>query len=174
MVRDNFVREILMEYERIRDKNQKELEYRKSQVYEIVPEIKEIDDELGKIGIKLSKAVLLNPENCQKEVEKLKEETKYLKERKARLFKENNIPQDFLELQYDCPKCKDTGFLDGGSKCNCFKQKLIERAYKTSNIAHRLEEENFQKFNIELFSDEKFEDEKLTPRENMLHLINIA
>jgi len=170
----NFIKNILLDYEKKRDNAEKELEYRKSQVYELVPRIEEIDDEIAKIGIKLSRAILNNPENYEKEVNIIKEYTEKLKQEKAILLTENNIPLKFLELHHSCDECKDTGFDQNGQKCKCFKQKLIDEAYAMSNISHSLENENFQTFNIEIFSDKKFEDEDLTPRENMLNILSIS
>ena len=36
--------------------------------------------------------------------------------------KYNALP-DALDTIYDCAKCKDTGLLDDGSRCSCFKEK---------------------------------------------------
>ncbi|WIF95829.1 ATP-binding protein [Caminicella sporogenes] len=174
MRNDFFIKKILLEYEKKRDRAQRELEYRKSQVYEIIPRIKEIDDEISKTGIKISKAILQNTDNYLEKVNEIKEYTKKLKQEKAILLTENNIPLNFLEIQYECSKCKDSGFLDSGEKCNCFKQKLIDKAYEMSNISHLLKKENFKNFNIDLFSDEKFEDENLSPKQNMLKILNIC
>ncbi|RKD22210.1 DNA replication protein DnaC [Caminicella sporogenes DSM 14501] len=174
MKNDFFIKKILLEYEKKRDRAQRELEYRKSQVYEIIPRIKEIDEEISKTGIKISKAILQNTDNYLEKVNEIKEYTKKLKQEKAILLTENNIPLNFLEIQYECSKCKDSGFLDSGEKCNCFKQKLIDKAYEMSNISHLLKEENFKNFNIDLFSDEKFEDENLSPKQNMLKILNIC
>lgn len=170
----NFIKNILLDYEKKRDNAEKELEYRKSQVYELIPRIEEIDDEIAKIGIKLSRAILNNPENYEKEVNIIKEYTEKLKQEKAILLTENNIPLKFLEIHHSCNECKDTGFDQSGQKCKCFKQKLIGEAYAMSNISHSLENENFQTFNIEIFSDKKFENEDLTPRENMLNILSIS
>lgn len=93
---------------------------------------------------------------------------------KAYLLSEANIPIDYLELKYDCDKCKDTGYLEDGNKCHCLIQSLINKAYKMSNLETILEKENFKNFDINVFSNEPFEDEKLTPRENMLDILSIA
>ena len=170
----NFIRNILLEYEKKRDIAEKELLYRKSQVYELVPRLKEIDDKIARIGIDLSRVILTNPENYEEEVRTIKEHTDKLKQEKAILLTENNIPLNFLELNYSCNHCNDTGFNKNGQKCKCFKQKLIDRAYSMSNISHSLKNENFQTFNIEIFSNEKFEDENLTPKENMLNILSVS
>lgn len=170
----NFIKDILLEYEKRRDNAEKELQYRKAEVYKIVPRLKELDEEISKIGIRLSRAILQNPSNYEIEVTKIKEYTEKLKQEKAILLTENNIPLNFLEINYSCNLCKDTGFISSGEKCKCFKQKLIDRAYSMSNISNSLDNENFQSFNINIFSNEKFEDEDLTPRENMLNILSVS
>lgn len=173
-MKKSFIRAILLEYERRRDNAQKELEYRQKEAYTIVPRLKEIDDEIAKVGIKLSRAILNNPENYEMEVSKIREHTEKLKQEKAILLTENNIPLSFLEINHTCNICKDTGFISSGAKCKCFKQKLINNAYDMSNISHSLEKENFHTFNIDVFSNDSFQGEELTPRENMLHILSIS
>ncbi len=170
----SYINEILLEYQKIRDKSERELEYRKNQVYQLIPRIKEIDDAISKTGIQLSKAILHNLDNYKEKVQEIQEHLETLKREKAILLTENNVPLSFLEMEYKCDLCKDTGFLNEGKKCNCLKQKLIDKAYKMSNISHLLEKENFQNFNIDLFSDESFEDEELSPRDNMLKILNVC
>ncbi len=169
-----FTKEILLEYEKIRDSEEKKLEQRKRQVYEIVPRIKEIDEQINETGILISKMILASPEDSEKSLQQLKEQMEQLKQEKAFLLTENNIPLDFLTLHHQCKKCKDTGFLEDGQKCDCFKQKLINKAYEMSSIGKVLEKENFQRFDINVFSDEPFENEKQTPRQNMLNILNIC
>ena len=57
-MRESTIKDILTGYERKRDLAEKELEARKKRVYHRIPEIKEIDDEVAKIGLKLAKLVL--------------------------------------------------------------------------------------------------------------------
>lgn len=173
-MKNNYINEILIDYQKIRDRAQKELEYRRSQVYELVPRIKELENEISRVGIEVSKAILKNLDSYEEEIERIKKYADKLKQEKAILMTENNIPLNFLDLQHKCNDCKDTGFLSGGEKCNCFKQRLIDKAYSMSNISHKLNEENFQNFNIELFSSEDFEDEEFSPRENMLNILNVC
>ncbi|MCT4565602.1 MAG: ATP-binding protein [Maledivibacter sp.] len=170
----SFIKDILLKYEKRRDDAEKELQYRKAEVYNIVPRLKDLDDEISKIGIKLSRTILQNPSDYEVEVEKIKRYTEKLKQEKAILLTENNIPLNFLEINYSCKLCKDTGFVSNGKKCKCFKQKLIDKAYAMSNLSNSLNNENFQTFDINIFSNKKFEDEDLTPRENMLNILSVS
>ena len=58
-------------------------------------------------------------------------------------------PRD-LEMQYDCPDCKDTGFI-GSTPCHCFRQAAIELLYERSTIRSRLELENFDTLTMDYY-----------------------
>ncbi|EOD01846.1 ATP-binding protein [Caldisalinibacter kiritimatiensis] len=171
---EKIIREILRTYEKKRDKAIQEQKQRQKEVYTKVPRIKEIDEEISKTGLLISKQILLNPNTYKENVEKIKAKMEELKREKAILMTENNIPLEYLDINYECNKCKDTGFLENGNKCSCLKQELINRAYEMSNLGHVLSKENFQTFNINIFPNEPFENEELTPRQNMMQILNVA
>lgn len=77
----------------------------------------------------------------------MKKDAEFLKEQKAVYLKQNGYPANYLELQYVCPDCKDTGYADG-KKCHCFKHMEIEILYDQSNIREVLERENFDTLSI--------------------------
>ncbi|SHH52350.1 ATP-binding protein [Tepidibacter thalassicus] len=168
------LREILLKYERIRDNAKFNLEVRKNKIYKKIPRIKEIDDKIFQIGLSLSKAVLMSPEKREEIIQKAKIEMNKLKKEKNHILTTNNIPLDYLEIKYKCEKCKDTGFIKNGIKCDCLKQELINNAYKISNLSKMVEKENFNHFDINLFSDKKSDDEEISPRENMWHIYSIC
>lgn len=41
---------------------------------------------------------------------------------RAALLSMHGYPADYLELTYDCPLCRDTGYINGTQKCACFKK----------------------------------------------------
>lgn len=173
-MQDEILRELSLEYEKKRDRNIKRQELRQREVYEKVPAIEKIDEEIFNVGINMTKDILGNPESYEENLLKAKEKLEKLKMEKAYLLTEANIPTDYLELEYDCEICEDKGYLDNGEKCTCLKQNLASRAYKMSNIEDLLEVQNFNTFDINVFSDEEFPGEELTPRENMMEIAAIA
>ena len=56
------------------------------------------------------------------------------------LLLSHGFPEDFLELRYDCPVCRDTGFVNG-QKCGCFRRTEISLLYTQSNLQEILKEE---------------------------------
>ena len=161
-------------YEKRRDKNIRDLQRRQNEVYKKLPKVEQLDDEIKKVGIKMVREVLFNPDKGEEITLKAKETIEALKMEKAFLLTEGNISADYLDLTYDCLNCKDTGYLDDGQRCSCMKQMLINRAYKMSNLESVLDKENFKTFDIKVFSNDPFEGERLSPRENMMEILSYA
>ncbi|MFY9214306.1 MAG: ATP-binding protein [Tissierellaceae bacterium] len=168
------MREISLEYQKKRDRNERARKLRVEDVYKKIPAIRRIDEEIQQAGLEMSKAIITDPDNYKEIIQRAKDLIEKLKMEKAYLLTESNIPLDYMDLKYDCPRCQDTGYLEDASRCSCLEQEMVSRAYKMSNLEHVLEKENFQNFNINLFSDEPFEGEVLTPRENMIDIVGIA
>ena len=76
-----------------------------------------------------------------------------INEEKQLLLAAAGYPEDYLDLHYECPACKDAGFIDG-KKCSCFKQAAIDLLYNQSNIKKILLLENFSNFNYDWYSED--------------------
>ncbi len=159
------MREIMKEYQEKRDRNQDLLDSRIKEVYSNFPDIKNISDEIRQNGLKMTKAILNKV--SKEELANLGKRQDYLLEEKKNLLDKHNIKPSFLELQYDCKVCKDTGFLENGKKCNCLKQRILENTYAMSNMKEILEKDNFDTFDINIFSDKILENRNTSPREHM-------
>lgn len=168
------LKELSIEYERKRDRQIRDQKSRIEKVYKKVPAIKRMDEDIFKTGLSMSKYIIGNPDNYKEKMEEAKKKIQALKMEKAYLMTESNIPADYMDIIYDCKMCKDKGYLDNGSQCNCLKQALVSRAYQMSNLENVLKNENFKNFNIDIFKDEPFENETMTPRENMMDILGIA
>lgn len=171
---NNILREISLEYEKKRDRQERERKKRIEEVYKKIPAIKRIDEDIEKVSLAMAKKIINNPQGHKSIVEETKNTIEALRMEKAFLLTESNIQSDYMDIKYDCSICKDTGYLEGGERCNCLKQELASRAYRMSNIGGVLQKENFKTFNIEVFSANKFPGEDMTPRENMVDIVGIA
>lgn len=54
---------------------------------------------------------------------------KELIEQKKEFLAINGYPEDYLEVKYKCPTCKDHGIMDDGRRCSCVKERADE-AYR--------------------------------------------
>lgn len=166
---------LLKEYDKKKLNAEIEAEKRKDDLYEKVPKLKEIEDELNNFAIKMTKNILIHGPSSEEE-EKLKNKIASLKQEKENIFKELDIPFDYLKPHYECELCNDTGYItDGNYKttmCSCLKQKLLDYSFNKSNMSN-LDKENFSTFNPNIFSDEvdvakyKF---NISPRKNILNI----
>ena len=173
-MKESKIREILVSYQKKRDKAESELELRKNDVYSQIPEFKKLDDEISKVGLQLAKLVLQNPSNKENIILESKKKMDALKNQKEELLTKYKVPNGYLEIQHDCKICKDKGFLDNGHKCNCLKQEIINEAYKMSNISRMLEKENFTTLDTSIFSSEKDPESNISPQQNMLQIVSIC
>ncbi|MDY5435668.1 ATP-binding protein [Peptostreptococcus porci] len=163
------LRSILTEYQKTRQRNKNLLEERINEIHEKFPEIKKLSDQIRDNGIKMAKAALSSTSN--EELEKLSDYQEKLINQKNISLEENNIPSDYLKLKYDCDICRDTGFVESGAQCKCFKQKIINNLYRMSNLEKILEKDNFSNFNLDLYPDEIVEGYDKSPKENMRDII---
>ena len=173
-MKESKLREILVSYERKRDKAESDLEDRKKDVYNQIPEIKDIDDEVYKLGLKLARLVLSKPSNKEDILAESKEKMADLKAKKESLLKQYKVPEWYLDVQYNCNTCKDRGFLKNGHKCNCLKQEIINDAYKMSNLSKVLDSQNFSTLDTSIFSKEKLPGSNISPYENILEIVSIC
>lgn len=61
-------------------------------------------------------------------------------QQKKALLRSAGFAEDYMEMQYTCPICKDTGYVDH-KRCRCLQQKLIDAAYDQSGLRRILARE---------------------------------
>jgi len=144
-------KEAIRDLERQRLRAQKALEVRQGYLYEKLPRLKEIDDEMAGAGLALARFVLKR-DAAVNEADAFRAKNEQLAEEKAKILYENGYDDAFFLDVYGCEICKDTGFADD-KHCACLKQRLITKYYEMSNLSKVLERENFDAFNINYYSD---------------------
>lgn len=145
---------LLKEYEQKKLKAEIDLEKRKEELYDKIPRLRKIEDELNSSAILKAKDILLNG---NKTTSDLKQTISLLKSEKEKILEENGISPSYLEPFYECNICKDTGYITDRKyktkMCNCLRQKLLDISFNKSNM-YNLKNENFSTFNENVFSDE--------------------
>ncbi len=144
---------ILHRYELTRLKNHKILEERREYVYANITGYKELEDSTVSVSMDMAKKRMAGEENALEELHTLLTD---LKSMKMSLLKGAGLPTDYLEPVYDCPDCKDTGYIKN-EKCHCLKQQIIEVLYEQSNIRTYLEENNFSKLTYDYHEGDSLE-----------------
>ncbi len=166
-------KEIHRAYDALRTEKAAQLRSRRQAVYQRLPRIKQIDEDLAFLGIQAAKLVLQKPSEIARATERLKQRQEALQQEKLARLQEAGISPDTLQLEYVCEKCQDTGYVDN-QPCTCFKQKLMDKLYDQSNIRRIVQKENFDYYDFRLFSERKDPQEGSSPRENAQNILRIG
>ncbi|MDR2295682.1 MAG: DnaD domain protein [Clostridiales Family XIII bacterium] len=120
------ISELLRLYEELRDKAEREAEARRQEVYARLPEVKRIDEDIRRLSVDRSKAMLSGAGNARGEAEALHRRIGELQSERAVVMTENGFRLDCMDIRYACKDCKDTGTRDDGTRCACFVRRLAE------------------------------------------------
>ncbi len=170
---NSLLKQVLREYENKRSTKIKEAEERKQELLTVNPRLVEIENELSSNSIQTLKT-MMSSDSKEKEslLSELKKKNNSLIKEKNSFLKDLLKDNSYLNPQFDCKLCKDTGYIqkDGtSSMCSCLKQRIFDIAYNKSNMGN-LERENFGSFNVRIFSDKPDKDKyksDISPRENI-------
>ena len=165
------ITEIMNEYEELRTKARLNRDKQVRAVYEKVPEIREIDEAVNRAGFENAKKIMQDPMQSQTYNAEFNKKLSGLAARKKELLKENRIEESYAQIIYHCPYCMDTGYVNN-KKCRCFTQKLINCAYRDSNLSEAMVEEDFAHFSLDFYADKKSAGGKVSERDIMRHILN--
>ncbi len=146
---------IIRDYENIRDANRHTLESRKAEVYQTVPEYRELEDSISTLSVSAAKAMLAGDDNAR---DRLHDSLLHIRQRQQALLTSAGLPVDYLKPIYRCPACEDTGYITDENnlkqKCSCFRQREISILYSQSNIQDMISRENFSTLSTEYYQGE--------------------
>ena len=136
--------------------NERQLRHQREQqehiriAYEKIPRLAEIDAEIASLSVRKAKAMLNGDASVDLD---LNAAIRDRSQERAALLSMHGYPADYLELTYDCPLCRDTGYINGTQKCACFKKAAVDLLYRQSNVEELLKAENFSQFSLDYYSD---------------------
>ena len=136
---------IIQGYNRRRLASRKLQEERTSEIYEKLPEYKDLDDLTATLAIEQGKKRLMGDTSTSEDLKDILED---LNRQKKLLLTAAGYSVNYLDPIYTCSYCKDTGFIDG-QKCHCFKQEMLDMLYEQSNIREILANESFDDVSLE-------------------------
>ncbi len=140
-----------------------ELERRRSQAQETArqnlegflsrcPRAVEIRRELSSNASEAARAVVSGGE-VRMELEQRKARGLALREEYDRLLKSQGLTRRDIEPQYTCPKCRDTGFVEG-RMCDCHRALRRSIAYRQLSAGLPLESCTFESFSLDYYRDD--------------------
>ena len=142
---------IMRSYDRRQYKNYRLLCARQDEIYEKIPRIREIEESISANSLLHAERMIDADPNALAD---LKKELADARSEKNSLLRKYGYPADYLEMQYTCPDCKDTGYI-GRKKCHCFQREEIRLLYSSSHLESILQDENFGTLSFDIYDEEQ-------------------
>ncbi len=141
---------IMREYGRRQLLSRHRLEEHRAHAQERIPRLKEIQDAIASASAQQIHSLLGGEKAGSTAV--YREKVEALARERTQLLTENGFPPDYLEAAYECPACRDTGYVNG-QKCTCFHKLAADQFRQQYSLDQILERENFALFSFSCYSD---------------------
>ncbi len=135
-----------------------QIEYNKKllEVYEKIPEICEMKKALSTTSIKISKLLFKGQKTdvfFKNKLNQIKINNLDIQDSIKELLVANSYPENYLQLDYSCNICNDTGY-KLGLLCECFKHLIQKIKAKELINSSNLNISSFQSFDLSLYPEE--------------------
>lgn len=141
----------MLDREALIQKKIKECELKIRALHNRFPRLEEITEEIKVLSMKRIRTGIL--EKNPKQTEIIDNRVRDLLQEKKLILKANSIPLSIYEPEWDCPYCKDKGYIKPGVLCKCFKQERFDEVFYQSGIKGTMKEQNFSNFDISYYKD---------------------
>ena len=146
------------EIERRRVDARAEADYRSSRLRELSPEMRKIDEELAGTGLLIFKTACAGGD-----IKAIRERNQELCKRRREIIVSLGYPEDYTDVHYTCAECSDTGFVESGKMCSCFREELIRATIASSGIGRLIEKQSFDNFSLASY-DERSDEYRIMAR----------
>lgn len=126
------------------------LQQRKQDLYEVVPRLREIENELSETGYAAIRCAMSGAQGLSA-LEQIKKRNLALQNERGQILADCGFPEDYLTEPHICPICHDEGFVDG-KRCQCFEKIMREEAFRRLNSQSPLSLCDFENFDLTYYS----------------------
>ena len=162
-MRSDLFQEAKRRIDRRRMNQQLALSARLEEIREKTPEVIVVRRKLAMTSAEVSKLILQKSTDIAAGIARIEEVNLDLQAREKKLLQEGGYPEDYLEMRYDCPLCKDTGFVDG-RRCRCLQEEMQRLAVEDLNRSSPLQASRFEDFDLSYYPDVVDPDTGRNPR----------
>ena len=145
---------LMREYSRRRDDHRRALLRRRREVYAKIPRYRELDEQIPDLSLQ-ELNVRLGGQTSSAE-STFSAQLAGIEAEKAALLAQAGFPADYLEMTYDCPICRDTGYSDG-VKCACLRRQEVHILYQQSRLDSLLKANRFELLDRSYYQGEDLE-----------------
>ena len=155
--------------EKIRRRSEAEARRRQEIAYGRVPSLRALDSRLAALVGEIASAAM----GGGRPLEEIRRESLDLQAQRAELLTENGWPIDWLDGAWDCPKCRDTGYVEGRA-CQCLLRLYEARRAEDLSALLKLGDERFESFDLTYYSDAPDPETGISPRHQMKEVLDFC
>lgn len=168
--RDEIIEKAKREIHNRKNTAEYEAKRRRDELITACPELEDIEREISRAGVDAAKAIGMGA-NAKEYIENLKNNNLALQQKRKKILNEVGLDENYLEPDYVCKKCKDSGIYNG-RRCKCFKSLLKKIAYDELCKCSSVKLSSFDDFKLEYYPNIYDETKCLVPREHMAQVYN--
>ena len=131
MTRREIIAQLEAEYAELRRKNEAAQQQRTEEVFRADPEILRLRTENASLAVQAMRRIMADRTAAKAVGEEMKrrgiENNRQIRQRLIAMGK----PEDYMEVQYSCSKCQDTGYIGDANPrmCECFEKQRMENRW---------------------------------------------
>lgn len=148
---ENF-RRIRAEYETKAMKAEEAADERREELYRVIPGLRDLDRTLSGFGLRLMKQAMEGGDT-QAGVASLQAENERIQAARRDLLARYGYPADYCSPRYECPKCRDSGYI-GIRMCTCMRKKLTEAGMMSSGLGSLMKTQSFENFSLDYYKND--------------------
>ena len=135
---------------RRKERAETEAAARRDEAFARAPRLAEIERELRGTCFELVQCALSGGGS----VDRVRERNLALQAEQAETLVTLGYPPDYLEPHYACPRCRDTGRVDG-LPCACYERELKKQAFLGTNLGGALQGQSFDNFDLRYYPEDE-------------------
>lgn len=130
--------------------NQQEQSRRRTEALLRLPALREMEGELTRLMSSVALSALKRGEDAGQAVKSARDRAGELLERKRELLISGGFPGDYLDEIFSCPRCRDTGYIEG-RPCSCLREEYRAESARLLSSTLDLGCRSFESFDLSLY-----------------------
>ncbi len=159
----------MIDREELRRKKQSEWEKEIAKLHKNVPRLGEIADRVAYLSLNVLKETVRNKNNG--DIKAIDSEVKALLAERKAILVSLGLDESVYEPKWDCPICKDLGYVRPGVVCECVLKELQADRESISGIYGTLREKRFENFFVKYYSNPENMEQKVLVCRQMVQKI---
>lgn len=152
---------------------EEEFRRRREEVFAKNSAAKELDRRIRALPVKALRISMQGGDDTQEQIALIKQESFLLREDLSRELVLMGLPHNWLDEDYYCKDCRDTGYVNG-KMCTCLKELVAKEQTKELSSMLDMGGETFSSFRLNLYDDTPDPATGISPRMMMEVVLGIC